>query len=606
MTKTIPWCCAAALAIGVGCGTSPTEETAPYGDANPATPVPTTPTTPADGGSDGATPGASACGPAVCTAWNEQSKCTVVGGLASWTRATCASAEGCVRGTCTPNACSDDCRLGESGCALHEVSSGAPVTVNPTKMHDRARAFEKWIQGDTRSYFHNQIVSVKYDSAALGAVSSIYVSDSALHTGIYLAGEAHRLMATGAVQARKNVRDMVDNHHVLFNVSGDPGMIATNVFPAGDPDIRAWNGWNCTDFDRHCDAAFGGKKWDYQGQPSRDMYMGPLLGLVAAYDALGAFDEDRRKLIRQDLMTWAKELVKKRVLPVRLVLNGIKLPVQNTDARFFIPEKLDMVDGAVEIQLSASDAGSGQVRSRRDFMPNPSLLFRKFAALSALPDIPRSTSALMVGGIIQAALHVSDGAPEYAADRKALRDFYDNNNDEWGNAKSWIGVAATQTASAHSCDAAYFGHGLAWIAAYTWALLEEVPAVKNDLFTRVIDGKMWPEVSAHKNSFFTFAYGATKKATPVGTALADAVRQVASFPAPPRVRVAKTGACSDTAVEIGDRPITYNQWHANPWSQEDSGNAKQTYPGQDYVIAYWMGRSYQLIAEDTPSHCLHR
>lgn len=606
MNKTIAWCCGAALALGAGCGTSPsTEGDATRADGDASAPPRDAPVATTDAG-DGAAPPTSACGPAVCTAWNERATCAMAGGATAWTRATCAAGQGCVRGVCTASACSDECRLGESGCELHDVGSGAVVAVDPASTHDRARAFEKWIQGDTRSYFHKQIVSVKYDSPARGAVSSIYVSDSALHTGIYLAGESHRLMATGAMQARKNVREMVDNHHVLFNVSGDPGMMATNVFPAGDADIRSWNGWKCTDFDRHCDAAFGGKKWDYQGQPSRDMYMGPLLGLVAAYDALGAFDEDRRELIRQDLMTWARELVKKRSLPVRLVLNGVKLPVQNVEARFFIPEKLDMVDGAVEVQVEASNAASGQVRGGRDFMPNLSLLLRQLGPLSSLPDIPRSTSALMVGGIIQAALHVTDGAPAYAADRTALRAFYDSNADPWGNARSWIGIAATSAASAHSCDAAYFGHGLAWIAAYTWALLEEVPAVRGDLFARAIDGKMWPEVSSHKNSFFTFAYSATKKTVPAGTALADAVRQVVSFPGPARVRVAKAGACSDEAVEIADRPVTYLQWHANPWSKQDDGNPKQTYPGHDYVVAYWMGRSNQFIADDSSSRCLHR
>ena len=545
------------------------------------------------------------CGPAVCTDWNERAACTATAGSPVWTKTTCAAGEGCVRGACVAGSCSDSCGLGEAGCGLRDAASGATATLDTGKTHDRARAFEKWIRSDTSSLFQGQIVSVKYTSAARSQVSSIYIGDSALHTGLYLGGEAHRLLATGSFDARKNVRSLVDFVHVLFNISGDPGMMATSAFPAGDPDLRAWTTWNCADFDRHCDVSYGGKKWDYVGQPSRDMYMGPLFGLVAAYDALGAFDEDRRELIRHDLVTWANELVKKRTLPVRLVLNGLKLPVENKEARFFIPETADMVDGAIQIELSASNAGSGQVRGGRDFMPNPSLLFRQFAALSSLPDIPRSSAALMVGGVIQAALHATEGAPKYAVDRTALRAFYDSNSDAWGKAKDWIGVAASAGGTQHSCTAAYFGLGLAWLAGYTWGLLEQEPTTRADLFTRVIDGKMWPDAQGHKNSVFTFQYGAMKKGAFSGMPLTDAVRQITDFPAPPRVAVPKSGDCSPDAVEIGDRPVTYLTWHANPWSRSDSGNLAKTFPGHDYVEGYWLGRSSGFVDDDTPKTCLH-
>ncbi len=557
---------------------------------------------------DGATAEAGnpgACGDDVCTDWNEHASCAMSGAGAVWTRAKCPAGQGCVRGKCAAGGCSDACELGEAKCTLYDMTSGSGVAVDLTKTHDRARAFEKWIRTDTASLFHGQIVYASYKDSARTTVNGVYIGDSALHTGIYLAGEANRLLATGAPAARKNVHELVDLFHVLFGVSGDPAMMATSVFPAGDANLRTWTGWNCADFDRHCDVVYAGKHYDYVGQPSRDMYMGPLLGLVAAYDALGSFDEDRRELIRADVMTWAKEMVKKRMLPTRLVLNGVKGQVEQKEVRFFIPEKLDMVDGAVEIQINLSDKTNGQVRGGRDFMPNPALFFRKFAALSSLPDIPRSSSALMVGGIIQAALHVSEGVPSYAADRAALKAFHETNADEWGNANDWITVASPVGTTQHSCTTSYFGLGLAWTAAYTWGLLEQSPAIKKSLFANVIDNKMWPDASNQKQSLFAFELGAMEPAALTGTPRSDAMRQIQNFPAPPRVRVAKNGGCATDAAEIGDRAVAFLTWHTNPWNAQDTDRATQTYPGHDYLEAYWMGRNYGIVADDTPSRCLH-
>lgn len=552
-----------------------------------------------DAGADGS------CGAAVCTGWNKRSTCSAKSGAPVWTEEACPVGQGCVLGVCTANACSDECVLGDSGCQLFDVQAGAPVALDPGKKHDRARAFEKWIRNDTAVLFRNQIVYANYTDAGRTAVSSVYIGDSTLHTGIYLFANAHDLMTTGSFAARKTVREGVELFHDLFGLPGDPGMLATSRFPAGDQDLRAWTGWKCTDFDRHCDVSYNGKKYDYVGQPSRDMYMGALLGLVASYDALGSFDESHRKMIRQDLVLWTKELIKKRKVPMRLSLNGIKLPAQDVETRFFIPEKADMVDGAVTVTLTTSDLSHGEIRGGREFMPNPAVLFRKFTGLTSVPDVPLSTIGFQVGAILNAALHVTDGVPEYAKDRAEILDFFKNNADEWGNAKTWLDIAANDSATEHSCTAKYFGNGLSWIAAYTWGLLETDPALKADLVKKAL-GPKWEDSKTHKNSFFNFAYGAVNKAGFTGTPFDDGVRQVENFPAPPRIRVAKTGGCSDPAVEIQDRPVVFLQWHTNPWNKDDTARPTQTFPGHDYLEAYWMGRSNGFLTEDTPTRCNHK
>lgn len=511
---------------------------------------------------------------------------------------------GCFQGECVVDACSDECHPGEANCALYDLATDTYVPLDGALTHDRARLFEQWIRHDTASLFHDQIVSVKYTSSSLASVSSVYIGDSALHTGIYLAAEAHRLMATGAPDARDNVRDLVRLFDVLFHVSGDPGMLATSAFPAGDQELRDWTGWDCSDFDRHCDVTLNGKSYDYVGDPSRDMYMGPLLGLVAAYDALGTYDEDLRETIRQSLVPLAVELIKKRTIPVSLVINGFALPAEDKEARFFIPETTDMVNGAVQITVDVNDVGGASVHGGQDFMPNPALLFRQFSLFSSIPDVPRVGSAFMVGGILRAAQHVTEGVPAYAAERASLEDFMLNNGDEWGNASSWIDVAATLSPHDQDCKASYFGAHINFIGAYTWGLLETDPTLAQKLSTSALD-KMWDDVGGHKNSFFNFGYGRMKGSLDA-SATNDATRQVEHFPAPPRIRVDRSGGCSSTPTNIEDRPVYYLTWHSNPWSLDDSGNSKQTYPGHDYLVAYWMGRSGALLADDTKTQCMRR
>jgi len=562
------------------------------------------------GGGVGAAPSATECGPTpnVCLGWNKRAACTDVGGKAVWTESTCPAGQGCEKGLCVASACSDECRLGESGCRVYDAPKGSYASdVDTGKMHDRARKFERWIRSDTKSYLNDQIVSVKYTGADRSTVASVYIGDSTLHTGIYLAAESHRLMATGSYQARKNVRDMVELFHVLFNVAGQPGVLATSVFPASDTQHRTWTNWSCAQFDRKCNVTYDGKKWDYVSDPSRDMYMGPLLGLPAAYDALGAYDDTLRKAIRKDLMTFATELVKKRTLPVRLVINGAKLPVENKEARFFIPDPVDFVDGAVEVVASTGDVtDGGDIRGGQEFMPNPAVFFRQFAfpGFASLPDTPRAGSALMVGGVIQAALHVTKGAPEWAKERADLLAFYTSNADKWGNVHTFVDLAA-QVSADNSCDARYFGTHINWVGAYSWGLYEEDAALRTEVFTEAID-KLWSGVSTHKNSFMSFGYELVKKGGLSGTPRTDAVRQIDDFPSPPRVRVTKSGSCNSTAAEIGDRPVSYLTWHSNPWNRTDSGSPGQTYPGHDYLVGYWLGRTSGAITEDTPGRCLRQ
>lgn len=587
----------------------------PPADAGTVAPPPPPPT---DAGVTEPPPAVTPCGGA-CVAWNEVSTCTRRGGVEEWTESTCPDGQGCVGGACVPGACSDECYLGQTDCRLWNMSNERFHDPDPaSRTSDRARAFEGWIRHDTESLFHDGIVSVRYTTAARSTVDTIYLGDTALHTGVYAAAEALRLTATGSVRAKKNLRGLIEAFDLWYNVSGSPGVLATIAVPAGDARIRDWTDWDCAAFDRHCNVGYAGQSWDFVGDPSRDMYMGPLLGLPLAYDALTPLDEDVRELIRRNLMVQAEELIMLRSLPVRFTINGATLPVRNMMSRFFIPDPREMEDGAIGVTIDTGDLqDSGAITGGQEFMPNPSVLFRQVNLLSNLPDIPRSSSAMMVAAMVRAAIHVTDGVPAYAQRRAALLDFYLNNSDEWGNVRSWIDYGA-RTDAHNDCGDRYFGYNIAYIPAFIWAYYEDDPVLRADIVTRVV-GELWSQTSTHKNSFFALMTAeVTPGFTPADAAVAT--EQVEDFPPPPRIRRAvdlrddpeyrnRRGDCAneldhDDAVDTGDRPAVYFAWHSDPWKLVDTGDTRQTYPGHDYLVAYWMARAFGFLGDDRPTSCL--
>jgi hypothetical protein len=68
-------------------------------------------------------------------------------------------------------------------------------------------------------------------------------------------------------------------------------------------------------------------------------------------------------------------------------------------------------------------------------------------------------------------------------------------------------------------------------------------------------------------------------------------------------------SCTDqvvhtSAVDVADRVVSDFIWQRHPWGLFDSGNPSQTYPGVDYLAAYWIGRFHGFLTDDTPGTCL--
>src|SRR5688572_20312967 len=86
--------------------------------AGPGAPGSTSPPA-SDGSPDGGGP-SGACdakSEGICTAWNARSVCK----NGAWAKEICAAGEGCVRGACVKEQCSDECTLGEGTCSTFDM-----------------------------------------------------------------------------------------------------------------------------------------------------------------------------------------------------------------------------------------------------------------------------------------------------------------------------------------------------------------------------------------------------------------------------------------------------------------------------------------------------
>jgi hypothetical protein len=45
-------------------------------------------------------------------------------------------------------------------------------------------------------------------------------------------------------------------------------------------------------------------------------------------------------------------------------------------------------------------------------------------------------------------------------------------------------------------------------------------------------------------------------------------------------------------------------WQRQPRGLSDTGDSKQSEPGVDCLVAYWMGRRHDFFGDDTPAVCL--
>ena len=129
---------------------------------------------------------------------------------------------------------------------------------------------------------------------------------------------------------------------------------------------------------------------------------------------------------------------------------------------------------------------------------------------------------------------------------------------------------------------------------------------------------MGPFFAPDKNVFFAYIVAANQD-LPDELALAAAESQLAGFPPPPRVKVAidwrtdsrypvnpdcTTQSQYELAIDVADRRVEDFIWQRQPWALYDPGDPNQTFPGVNYLVAYWLGRTHGFLTDETPTACL--
>jgi hypothetical protein len=541
-----------------------------------------------------------------------------------WKEETCGAGSGCVGGKCVSGACSDSCRLGDTQggkvCELYDVATGAWVTPDPAvSMHDRARAYAKWLHRDGMAF--GGVGSARYsDPPTYSDVEYLDgLGDSAIWTGTYLAAEALRLKATGAADARKNVVDLVETLHLWFNVSGDPGMLARFVAPSNQTHPTQLGDLDCSAKRCHCGVSYGGAQYDYIGHISRDQYQGVMLGYALAYEALGENEEATRELIRKDVVELLQELMKERTVPMIVTFNGTPVGPLNVKMRFTVINNAELDNGAVNLIVDTSNYDDSEMYGFQEFMPNLALVLKQIPGLSLLvpATVPRSDSAVMLASFFNVALMVTDGVDAYETQRDEILTFYEANTESGGNVNDWIPIMAGWSYT-NDCGNKYYANNIVMEPMYNLARLEIDLGRRGIIRSNVLDATMWEEFDTTKNSFFSFIYSAV---TPGSAASIhqEATAQLSQFPPPPRIKVAvdltadpkylphQDGCPNQTrhtgAVDVGERVVSDFLWQRHPWGLLDAGELAKTYPGVDYLVAYWMGRHHGYIGDDTSGKC---
>lgn len=523
-------------------------------------------------------------------------------------------------GDCVVGQCTDACNLGETDagktCELFDVTSGSWVSPDPVaSMNDRSRAYNMWLRRD--GLYHGGVGNATYSDPP-NYTNIVYwggLGDSAIWTGSYLAAEALRLMDTGSPDARENVKRLVETLHLWFNVVGDPGVLARWVAPTGQ---GSQGELNCTDQFHHCGISYQGDTWDYLGHISRDQYQGVMLGYALAYEALGEHDETHRAMIREDVVELVEELMTERQVDVLITWNGTDWPRQTITARHMILCTREMTDGAIRMIVDSGNFGNSMMYGYQEFMPNWKDMISQLIPLWNA-DIPRADSGIMLSSFFRVAMLVTDGVPSYQAQNAAFRDYYLNNSlAQGGNVDYWL-IMADGWFYNDDCGGSYYANNIAMQPMHNWVRLEDDPTLLGRIRSEVLVPRMWPDHENTKNPFFFYIYGANWPGLdPAVITIANT--QLSQFPPPPRIKVAvdlrndaryqpHESGCTDQttrdkAVDVGERVTSDFIWQRNPWGLYDAGHPALTYPGVDYLLAYWMGRYYGFITDDTPGKCL--
>jgi len=506
--------------------------------------------------------------------------------------------------------CSDTCQLGQvagdATCQLWDGIGGHwvdDIDDGPGQLHNRARVYLPWLR--ERLMPAGGVMSAVFADASYQTVSAYSgVRDPAIWTGAYLASEALRYMVTGAPDAEAQLVETLQVLHRWWNIPGDLGYLARFAAPASSPaEILAT--LPAGDDEVHINRPYDGVLWNWRGDVSRDQYQGVMLGYALAYEA--TTDLALRELIRTDVVEFAEQLMGRERRDVALIVNGQRT-LLSMDLENVVYSTSDMLDGVPTLEI---DLGSQDVQGHGllVFWPYPSEFLRQIPGLGWLPDVELPTQAIQLAAIFRVALEVTDGIVGYEQRHQTLAHYYDQHFSEWlDTASNWENT--------NTCGSSYHGLDIAFMPMFNWARLEPDPIRRNQIQGDVLESRLWPAVEVDKNAFFAFIYASQARlGIDVSGIVAAHAEQLSGFPIAPNEAVSvdlrdlypEDPDCpgqSAIAVDVSERvPATF-MWERQPWKLQDPGVRNGLYGGIDYLLAYWMGRYFDFIAEDAPGTCL--
>lgn len=420
--------------------------------------------------------------------------------------------------------------------------------------------------------------------------------DSAIWTGAYLAAQALRLQVTGDADAADQVAETVRVLHRWWRISGDAGYLARfaapadsqeailETLPADDPEVIR-------------DVPYEGALWHWRGRVSRDQYQGVLLGMSLAYEATS--DPSIRQLIREDVVRFAEQLMRRERKHVKVIINGSRTFSTMLELQHTVYTDDETPDGipVLDIRTRPFDADASGMLG---FWPNPSELARQIPGLGRLPDVYLSSQAIQLAATFRVALQVTAGVPGYEARHAALLAHY---NEQVG---TWLDIA-TDWKNTNRCGSSYHGLNIAFMPIYNWVRLEDDPVRRGRLQRDILRDALWSAVEDHKNVFFGFLYAAQAAPEDSVEGVIDAhLAQLALFPNPPQTAEPldvrwkypedpKCPGLSAVATDVDDRAGATFIWERQPWKLVDPGASDVAFAGVDYLLAYWLGRQASFI-----------
>ena len=402
--------------------------------------------------------------------------------------------------------CKDVCLLGETrnqdgkSCQLWDATTSSwvqEVSVGPGHMHNRARAHLAWLYN-----WHlaaGGVVGSRFHDATLAALREYASqSDSALNTGVFLASEALRSMVTGSPHAQQSVIQTVQVLHDWWNVAGDPGYLARFAAPVDTDDPIAGQTFETDNEKDHYNQVYNNELWNWRGHISRDQYTGVMIGYSLAYEATN--DEVTRALIREDVVEFIEQLMRRDVAKMRIQIDDITLPLPlEVELQYMVFSDDDTENGLPTIMVNTDELTDIYTLGFQLFWPDIGEVVSQIPGFGWVKTLPNPTVAVQLTSHFLVALQVTEGIPEYASRRAAILDFYERHVDDWLD-------IADKWRNTNRCGEKYYGNNIVFLPMYNLVRLEynadRAARIRND----ILRDRLWDHVAEHKNVLFAHIY----------------------------------------------------------------------------------------------------